>query len=137
MSTVRSRQLGEKMDNAALLGARVANKFQPAMHRPDSRNPRLEFNCLVLIVQDERSPWQPDTTLLREVEPHPLDADVGAAACQCLICHAELSRKINREPRVSILEPMHTLTALVAGWLDHTLQKRRMEPHECLILEHC
>jgi hypothetical protein len=94
VSTVRSLQHGEKMDNRALLCARVANKFQATVHRPDSRNPRFQFNCLVLIAQ-KNDPLAAGYNVTREVEPHPLDADVCAAACQCLIGYAELSGKIN------------------------------------------
>jgi hypothetical protein len=94
VSTGGSLQHGEKMDNRAPLSVRVANKFQPAVHRPDSRNPHLQLNCLVLIVQ-ANGPLAAGYDVTREVEPHPLDADVGAAACQYLICDAELSRKIN------------------------------------------
>jgi hypothetical protein len=32
-----------------------------------------------------------------------------------------VSGKISGEPRVSILESIHALHALVAGWLDHNL----------------
>jgi len=82
------------MDNRALLSVRVANKFQSTVHRPDSRNSHLQLKCLVLIVQ-ANCPLAAGDDVARELEPHSLDADVGAADRQCLICHAELSRKIN------------------------------------------
>ena len=82
------------MDNRALLSVRVANKFQSTVHRPDSRNPHLQLNCLVLIVQ-ANDPLAAGYDVTREVEPHPLDADVGTAARQCLIFYAKLSWNIN------------------------------------------
>jgi hypothetical protein len=82
------------MDNRALISGTVANKFQTAVHRPDPRNPRLQLNGLVLIVQ-ANDPLAAGYDVTREFEPHPLDADVGAATGQCLICYAELSRKVN------------------------------------------
>jgi|ERR1700677_2178623 hypothetical protein len=120
MPTARSRQLSEKLDNRALLRLRVTNKFQAAVHRPDPRNPRHQFNGLVLMVQ-ENNPLAARYDVIRKVELHPLDADVCAPACQCPPGYGELSGKINREPWVSILESLHRLCILAERWLDHTL----------------
>jgi hypothetical protein len=82
------------MDNRALISVRVANKFQTAVHRPDPRNPRLQLNGLVLRVQ-ANDPVAAGYDVTPEFEPHPFHADVGATACQRLVCYAELSRKVN------------------------------------------
>jgi hypothetical protein len=107
MSALRSRQLSEKMGNPALFCVRVADKFQAAVHRPGSRNPRFQFNSLVLIMQGD-DPLAAGDEVIRQVEPHPLNTDVRAAASQHLIRYVELSRKIDWKPWVSILESMHT-----------------------------
>ncbi len=78
MSIVRSRQPSEKMDNRAALCMRVANKFQAAVHRTDARNPCLQFDGLILMVQED-DPLAAGYDVIRKVEPHALEADVGCS----------------------------------------------------------
>jgi hypothetical protein len=114
---MRNCQRSDKVDETALDGVRVPNKFQAAMHRPNARDPGLQFNLLVLIVQDD-DPLTAGFNVIQKVESHPLDTYIRAAAGEWLIHCTELSGKIDCEPWVSILKSMHRLFALVERWLD-------------------
>lgn len=112
MPSLRSGHFSEQLDDGVPVCVRVANKLHAAMHKPDSRNPRLQVNGSILIVQDD-DPATTGQDIRRESESHSLDAYVGTAACDWFIRDAKLNGKINREPWVSILESMHKLRTLV------------------------